>query len=207
MGGGASMVTDVLRNAGPSHALASMDRISSLPTFASVYEEHFTFVWTSARRLGVPEAFVEDAVQEVFVIVHRRLDEFEGRSSMKTWLFGILRNVTREVRRSIRRKSPHHARPDARVDPHDLVAAAEDRPDQLAERSDDNRVLHALLDRLDDDKREVFVLAELEQFSAPEIAEALGTNVNTVYSRLRHARHEFAEAAARYRARLKDGVR
>jgi len=170
-----------------------------VPAFPQLYEEYFTFVWTSARRLGVPSASIDDAVQEVFVVVHRRLGEFAGRSSLKTWLFAIVRNVAREARRSIRRKSPHDA-PGALEDPEALAGSPEDRPDRAAERSSDNRVLHALLDKLDDDKREVFVLAELEGFAAPEIAEAIGINVNTVYSRLRHAREEFAAAAARYRA-------
>jgi RNA polymerase sigma-70 factor (ECF subfamily) len=175
-----------------------------VPTFARVYEDYFDFVWCSARRLGVPDATLDDAVQEVFVIVHRRLSEFEGRSSIKTWLFGIVRNVSREARRSIRRKSPHDARPGALADPDLLTAAADQQPDRLAERSAENRVLHELLDRLDDDKREVFVLAELEQFTIPEIAEAVGCNVNTAYSRLRLARQAFAEAAARYRARERE---
>jgi RNA polymerase sigma-70 factor (ECF subfamily) len=176
------------------------DASPPLPAFPQLYEEYFTFVWTSARRLGVPSASIDDAVQEVFVVVHRRLGEFAGRSSLKTWLFAIVRNVAREARRSIRRKSPHDA-PGALADPEVLAASPEDRPDRAAERSSENRVLHALLDKLDDDKREVFVLAELEGFAAPEIAEAIGINVNTVYSRLRHAREEFADAAARYRAR------
>ncbi len=174
-----------------------------LPTFARIYEDHFDFVWCSARRLGVPDATLDDAVQEVFVIVHRRLSQFEGRSSMKTWLFGIVRNVSREARRSIRRKSPHDAQ-GALADPDLLTAAADERPDRLAERSAENRVLHELLERLDDDKREVFVLAELEQFTIPEIAEAVGCNVNTAYSRLRLAREAFAASAARYRARERE---
>ena len=78
-------------------------------------------------------------------------------------------------------------------------------PHELAARSEGRRVLEHLLDALDDDKREVFVLAELEQMSAPEIAEALEMNLNTVYSRLRVARQEFDEALARHRAR--DGRR
>jgi RNA polymerase sigma-70 factor (ECF subfamily) len=171
-----------------------------IPTFARLYEDYFDFVWCSARRLGVPDAALDDAAQEVFVIVHRRLEEFEGRSSVKTWLFGIVRNVSREARRSIRRKSPHDAQ-GALADPDLLTASADERPDRIAERSAENRVLHELLDRLDDEKREVFVLAELEQFTVPEIAEAVGCNVNTAYSRLRLARVAFAEAAARYRAR------
>jgi RNA polymerase sigma-70 factor (ECF subfamily) len=180
--------------------------MGTLPTFARVYEDYFDFVWCSARRLGVPDATLDDAVQEVFVIVHRRLAEFEGRSSIKTWLFGIVRNVSRDARRTIRRKSPHDAK-GALADPELLTAAAEERPDRLAERSAENRVLHDILERLDDDKREVFVLAELEQFSVPEIAEAVGCNVNTAYSRLRLAREAFAEAAARYRAREKETAR
>jgi RNA polymerase sigma-70 factor (ECF subfamily) len=174
--------------------------IPPLPAFAQVYEEHFEFVWASARRLGVSDAALDDVVQEVFVIVHRKLGEFAGRSSVRTWLFAIVRNVARDARRSVRRKSPHQA-PGAHEDPEVLAAAEGERPDRIAERSAENRVLHELLDALDDDKREVFVLAELEGFSAPEIAEAVGANVNTVYSRLRLARQEFAEAAARFRAR------
>lgn len=180
--------------------------VPAAPSFAQIYEEHFGFVWSSARRLGVHDASLDDAVQEVFVIVHRRLSEFAGRSSMRTWLFGIVRNVARDARRSMRRKSPHTA-PGAHEDPEVLAAAEGERPDRMAERSAENRVLHELLEALDDDKREVFVLAELEGFSAPEIAEAVGANVNTVYSRLRLARQEFAAAAARVRAREKGGLR
>jgi RNA polymerase sigma-70 factor (ECF subfamily) len=189
--------------AAQANAEVAPDAAPPVPAFPQLYEEYFTFVWTSARRLGVPAASIDDAVQEAFVVVHRRLGEFAGRSSLKTWLFAIVRNVARETRRSIRRKSPHDA-PGALEDPEALAGSPEDRPDHAAERSSENRVLHALLDKLDDDKREVFVLAELEGFAAPEIAEAIGINVNTVYSRLRHAREEFAAAAARYRARVKE---
>jgi RNA polymerase sigma-70 factor (ECF subfamily) len=175
-------------------------------SFAEAYDMYFSFVWTTARRLGVPDALLDDAVQEVFVVVHRRLSEFEGRSSFKTWLFAIVRNVTRDVRRTIRRKSPHDA-PGALADLDAIAAAPEQRPDRLVERSAENRILHQLLDQLDDDKREVFVLAELERFSAGEIADVIGVNINTVYSRLRLAREAFAESAARYRAREKGSLR
>src|SRR5579859_7717464 len=78
-----------------------------LPAFAEVYEDYFSFVWRSARRLGAPEASVDDVVQEAFVVVYRRLSQFEGRSSLKTWLFGIVLNVVRAHRRSLRAKHPH----------------------------------------------------------------------------------------------------
>src|SRR5688500_19341104 len=75
-----------------------------VPTFAEIYEASFDFVWRSARRLGVKETHVDDVVQEVFMVVHRRLAEFEGRSQLKTWLFGITRRVVGTYHRTARRK-------------------------------------------------------------------------------------------------------
>lgn len=163
-------------------------------TLAEVYETQFDFVWRSARRLGVASLHVDDVVQEVFLVVHRRLAEFEARSSLRTWLFGITRRVVRDHRRSARRKP---AEPLGSLEPADRTGAADA---QLAQRQE-ARALHALLDELDDDKREVFVLAELEQMSGPEIAEALELNLNTVYARLRAARAAFEQAVARHQAR------
>src|SRR5580658_8971322 len=94
------------------------------PSFARLYEEHFSFVWRSARRLGAPEAIVDDVVQEVFVIVHRRLSAFEGHSSMRTWLFGIILNVVRAHRRSLRTKHPHMLSAAPTVDVERLVDGA-----------------------------------------------------------------------------------
>jgi RNA polymerase sigma-70 factor (ECF subfamily) len=138
---------------------------------------------------------VDDVVQEVFVVAHRRLSSFEGRSSVKTWLFGILIRVVSDYRRTLRRKGGLAPLPEV------LVDEAGEHPEALAERKQKVRVLHDLLDELDDDKRAVFVLAELEQMTAPEIVEALGVNLNTVYSRLRAARKGFDAALRRYRAR------
>jgi RNA polymerase sigma-70 factor (ECF subfamily) len=177
------------------------DGLGDVPPFEQVYETHFAFVWRSVRRLGVSEAALDDVVQEIFLVVHRRLDEFEGRSSLKTWLFGIVLRVVRDHRRSLRRKSPHSIRPEAPVDPDALADARGAGPHEAAANQEAIRVLHGLLDELDDEKREVFVLAELEQMSAAEIAAAVEVNVNTVYSRLRAARQGFEEALARHHAR------
>lgn len=166
--------------------------------FEEIYREHFPFVWRSAKRLGVPHAALDDVVQEVFVIVHRRLADFEGRSSLRTWLFGIVLRVARDHRRSVRRKDPGTP-----VDP-DTVASRGGPADD-AEKAEAVRLLHALLDQLDDDRREVFVMAELEQMTMPEIADTLGINVNTAYARLRLVRQAFEQALARHRAR--DGWR
>lgn len=164
-------------------------------SFEDVYHAQFAFVWRSARRLGVRDASLDDAVQEVFVVVHRRLADFEGRSSIKTWLFGITLRVVRDHRRSARRRDAG-----SDIDP-DTLRATSSGPADHAEKAEAVRLLHALLDELDDERREVFVMSELEQMTMPEIAEALGMNVNTAYARLRAARQEFEQALARHRAR------
>jgi len=167
---------------------------------ARIYQEHFDFVWRSARRLGVPDSAVDDVVQEVFIVVHRQLASFEGRSSMKTWLFGILRNLVLRQRRSWARRREETLEESA------LAAPGAQADEHLAER-EARRVLHALLAGLDDDKRAVFVLAELEQMSAPEIALATGLKLNTVYSRLRLARAEMEKGLERLRARERGRAR
>ena len=160
-----------------------------------IYREHFAFVWRSAKRLGVRDAALDDVVQEVFVIVHRRLEDFEGRSAIRTWLFGITLRVARDHRRSVARKSP-----DGAVDPDTLHATAPG-PGETMERVEAMRLLYAILDELDDERREVFVMAELEQMTMPDIATTLGINVNTAYARLRAARQAFEAALARHKAR------
>jgi RNA polymerase sigma-70 factor (ECF subfamily) len=170
-------------------ALASPEAAPAVapPRFEQVYEATFDFVWRSLRRLGVPEAALDDAAQDVFVVVHRRLPEFAGRSSLKTWVFGIAQHVASDHRRLLRRKGGHEqldpTMPDAAPDPAELTARAEAV-----------RELDRVLAALDEDKRAVFILAELEQLTAPEIAEAVGVPLNTVYSRLRAARRAFEAA-------------
>ena len=165
--------------------------------YEAIYDEHFDFVWRNVRRLGVPEASADDAVQDVFIVVHRRLADFEGRSTIQTWLFGILVRVARDYRRS-------RARQDAKA----AAVAAEGEepfptPADLVARREAARVLEELLARLDEEKREVFVLVELEQMRVADVATALAINVNTAHARLRAARLEFEAAAARFRAREK----
>lgn len=168
-------------------------------TFEGVYDRYFDLVFRNIRRLGVPDAQVDDAVQEVFLVVHRRMAEVAARPSLKPWICAIVARTASDARRSIRRKSPH-AKEGGAVDA-DTVADRRPNPHEAAVRSEGVRLLHQLLDQLDDDKRTALVLAELEQMSVPEIAEALGENVNTIYARVRAARREFDEAARQARAR------
>jgi len=167
--------------------------------FEEIYDDHVEFVWRVLRRLGVPADTAEDAVQDVFFVAHRRLGEFEGRSSIKTWLFGIIANVASNHRRSLHRKSPAQQLGEA-VEL-DTVACERAGPHEAAERAEAVRRLEAVLEQLDIDKRAVFVLSELEQMSMPEIADALGVNVNTAYARLRAARKAFNHAVALQLAR------
>ena len=188
----------------PPARTSTVSEMSENVRFEPIYDAYFQFVWRSASRLGVPPAQIEDVVQETFLIAHRKLGEFEGRSKLKTWLYGIALRVARVYRARARRERLGDA--DA-VDPDQVHGPDRDRPDARAQDAEAARIVNALLDSLDDDQREVFVLAELEQLSGPEIAEALGLRLNTVYSRLRLARAAFAEAAARYRAREKWRIR
>lgn len=180
---------------------ATVDGAARAPersAFDVLYDENVDFVWRSARRLGVAEPFADDVVQQTFLVVYRRLAEFEHRSSLKTWLFSILLHVIRDHRRTMRRKSPHWSKAAERVDPETLVATADD-PAQALEHREAMRLVEALLDTLSDDKRTVFVLAELEQMTANEICEATGMTQAAVYSRLRAARIDFERAAASLR--------
>jgi RNA polymerase sigma-70 factor (ECF subfamily) len=171
-------------------------------TFEAAYEEGFDFVWRNVRRLGVREASTADVVQEIFVVVHRKLPEFERRSSLTTWLFGITFRVVRDHLRSVQRKNPPT---NSEVDAETQADANEPGPHTRLSRLEAARLVQRIVDELDDGRREVFLLAELEQMAVPDIATALGLNLNTVYSRLRAARQQFDEAVARHKAR--DGWR
>jgi RNA polymerase sigma-70 factor (ECF subfamily) len=170
------------------------------PKFDAVYDETFDFVWRSVRRLGVEDASLDDVVQEIFFVVHQKLPEFAGRSSVKTWLSSIALHIVRHHRRSWRRKDSRHA-PGTQRQLEELPDPRLRGPLDEAQTADGVRLLDRLLKELDEDKREVFVLAHLEEMSAPEIAEILGENINTVYSRLRAAKEQFERALERQRAR------
>ncbi len=167
--------------------------------FDAVYEAHIDFVWRNVRRLGVPDGAADDVVQAILLVIFRQIDGFEGRSSMKTWVYEIISRVVRDYWRTQRRKSPRAG--NHPVDPASLEAPANERPDALADRADAARIVRELLDELDDDQREVFVLAELEQLTLREIAEALHERPGTIASRLRAARAAFESAAKRRRLR------
>jgi RNA polymerase sigma-70 factor (ECF subfamily) len=166
-----------------------------------VYDDYFGFVWRNLRQVGVAEHDVDDAVQDVFVVVHRKLPAFEPRASIKTWLFSIVLRVARDHRRSARRKERSGARAGVAPDPESLASGPATDPYERSKVAEAARVLEEMLDHLDDDKRAVFVLAELEQMSVPDIALILEVKPNTVSARLRAARQLFEQAVSRHQAR------
>jgi RNA polymerase sigma-70 factor (ECF subfamily) len=185
-----------------SRSQADRDAAQDWPASAGlpeIYARYSDFVWRNLRRLGVQPSSMDDATQDVFLVVHRRLRDFEARSQIKTWLFGIVLRVAQTYRRSTRRRQAHL--PDNPAVELDGVASTEqENPLELVERREAVALLHKLLEEMDDDKRAMLVSVELEQMSVPEASEALGINLNTAYSRLRAARAVFEEAVARHRA-------
>ncbi len=164
-----------------------------------IFEAYFDFVWRSLRRLGVRDADVDDALQEVFVVVHRKRAEFEGRARLTTWLYGICFRVASDQRRRahVRREVPS-AEPEG-------SEASDDRsvdPEQQLGRVEARALLDEALEALDLEKRAVFVLYEIEELPVDEIAARTGVVEGTVYSRLRAARVEFDRAVTRIRARI-----
>jgi RNA polymerase sigma-70 factor, ECF subfamily len=181
---------------GPPGERAPEGRVAS---FDEVYEQHVAFLYRSARAFGVGAAAADDVIQDVFVVVHRKLAEHDGRGSIRTWLLRILFNVVREHRRRFRRQ------PESSPEVELVAAPAGLDPEQEAEVAEAGRLLLGILHTMDDEQRRVFVLAEMEGLAVPEIAEAMGATVNTTYSRLRLARRDYGAAVARIQAR--DGWR
>jgi len=180
---------------------ASRETAAVLPSFRSIYEEYFDFVWTCTRRMGVPMEAVDDVVQEIFVVVHTRMGTIERPASLRSWIYGVVRRTVSTYHRSRRARSATES-----AEPFDDGAnPMQPSPLDLAVLSEELQLLWRLLAELGPLKREVFVLAELEEMTMPEIAEAIGVALNTAYSRLRVARQEFDGAFSRYAAGQRGG--
>lgn len=169
-------------------------------SFDEVYRDHVDFLFRATRGFGVAPHVVDDVLQDVFVVVHRRLGEHDGKGAIRSWLVRILFNVVRDHRRRGRAVRARSSTLDGELDEH-LTSDGHD-PEQAAALAEARRTLLKILDEMDESQRTVFVLAEVEQMPVPEVAEAMGTSVNTAYSRLRLARQHFSAAVER--ARTKD---
>jgi RNA polymerase sigma-70 factor, ECF subfamily len=171
-----------------------VSRLRQEHAFRSMVIEHAASLRRVLRSLGVREADVDDICQETFIVAHRQLPTFEGRSSVRTWLCGIALRVASEYRRKAyrRREVPTD------VFPRSAQAAEQDH---ALEQKRAWLLLESLLAGLTRDQREVFVLYELAELSVPEAAKLLGCAQQTAYSRLKVAREYVQRRMAQLRAK------
>jgi len=158
---------------------------ASLPSrLREVYEEHGPFVCRSLRHLGAPEADLDDLLQEVFLVVHKRLQDYEEKGRARSWLYSICVRVTHAHRRKTTRSKSLLGK--EREGPSEQSAP----PSQLEQLQDRESLAFGLrlLEQLPPEQREVFVLYEVEDMKMTEIAQAVGSPLQTVYSRLYKAR-------------------
>ncbi len=167
------------------HAGVSVTAVS----LADVYRETFHHVWCTLRRLGVPERDLEDAVHEVFLVVHRRLGDYDPSRPVKPWVTGIAYRVASDDRRRAHRRREVMGETD---EPRDGQPA----PDVALEGAEARNRVAVALHTLPLEQRVVFVMHDIDGFAMPDIARELSAPLNTLYSRLRLARARF-EAAIR----------
>ncbi len=159
---------------------------------AELYEAHFERVWRWLHGMGVRPADLEDATQEVFVVVHRRYADFDHAAQVTTWLFGIALRVASGFRRRA-----HVRREEVTDDVEAHQREAGGGPDARLEAREAVEIAQRILDGLDENKRAVFVLYELEGVTLKDIAATLGVPLQTAFSRLAAARQHFQREAER----------
>lgn len=163
-----------------------------LVPFEALFQQHFAFVWRCLRTLGVCAADIDDVTQEVFIVAHRRLAEFESERALRPWLYGILRHVASNHRRGRRRARQREDRLH-----HEPPPPPPKTPIEALEAQEAADLVTRTLQKLEPNRREVFLLVEVEQLPIPEVAVALDIPINTAYSRLRLARADFQAALLR----------
>jgi len=172
---------------------------AELPPFHVIYRQYFRFVWVTARNLGVGPEAIDDIVQEIFVVVHKRLDTLRNPEALRDWIYGIIRRSASSYRRAQTVRKLEDARYE--VGSESEADSPDPTPFEHVERNADLQLLALLLGQLEEPKREVFVLVELDELTVPEVANILQIPLNTAYSRLRSARQAFEAALARHEAR------
>jgi RNA polymerase sigma-70 factor (ECF subfamily) len=156
----------------------------------ALYDAHHGFVFRVARRLGTPAEETEDVVHEVFIVVLKKIDHFQG-GRFTTWIYRITANVVSHRHRKRRTRQ-------ALTDMAWRIGLAEPpTPEALSAAASDARAVEKILERMSPKKRAVFALFELEGLSGEEIAEREGCPLNTVWSRLRHAREDFCRIGSK----------
>lgn len=176
-----------------AHEPQSPDVPSVEPDFRLIFETECSFVWNTLRRLGIPDRDADDAAQDVFIVVHRHLRDYDPTRPLRPWLFGICYRVAIAQRRLARNQRE-------RIDEVGEVADQGRPADEQLEEMQAQDLVRRALDALDLDRRALIVMHEYEGYSVPQIAETLGIPLNTAYSRLRLAREQFVASVRRLQA-------
>lgn len=164
-----------------------------------LFDSHLAFVWRNLRRLGVADSAIEDAAQDVFLVVYRRWDTWQSeRSSVETWLFGIVLRVAQNHRRAQRRRMAWLL-PGKDGLAQEMPSLADGPAEILAQR-EAAQMFERALAPLAEDRRAIFLMIDVEQMSVPQAAAELGINLNTAYWRLRKARMAFRQSLAKLHA-------
>jgi len=162
--------------------------VSTAPDFAAVYRDNLDYVWQSLRRLGVPAADLEDLAHELFLVVHRKLTDYDASRPIKPWLFGIAFRVASDHRKKLARRGEHGDTVE------ELRAASEASPETQTVTRQAIELARRALGTVDEEARAVFILAELDGVAVTDVATSLEIPVNTAYTRLRRARLAVANA-------------
>lgn len=168
--------------------------VLSVPSFRAVFDAEHGYVWNTLRRLGVREADLLDQTQEVFVVVHGLLADYDPARPIRPWLFGIAYRIALRYRALARHRREAHGDLPEHADP-------APRADEQLEAHERRAIVLEAVEAIELSRRAVFVMSEIDGATMPEIAEALSLPLNTAYSRLRLARQDFTAAVTRIRAR------
>jgi RNA polymerase sigma-70 factor (ECF subfamily) len=168
-------------------------KVPAVPSFRSVFEQHHGYVCSVIRRAGVPERDIEDVAHDAFVVIHRKLGSFDPELPLRPWLFGVAFRVAVAHRRRVANRAPVASVVAAERE----VADSSPNVEEHLAREDRRRLVQRALDALDEDKKAVFVMHELDGIPIPDAAQALEIPLNTAYSRLRTARELFTAAIRR----------
>jgi RNA polymerase sigma-70 factor (ECF subfamily) len=182
---------DVTSMAATTRAVVSPER--GLPEFTAVYDHWFREVMRWARALGAPDAELEDLTQEVFLVVRRKLDGFDGRH-LPAWLYRITQRTVSDYRRRSWFKNFFSQRQELALDE---VAGAARTPEEALALADDRRRLQRILESMSLKRRSAFVLFEIEGYSCEEIAQLEQTSLSSVWTRVHHARKDFLARLAK----------
>ena len=163
---------------------------SALPPFEKVYRQYFQLVWSAAHRFGIPSDAIDDVVQEVFIVIHAKLSSLERPEALRSWIYGVVRRVSSNHRRAERTQHQDAYRTETQRE----LESSQPTPFEQTKTNADIQLLASLLAELDEPKREMFALVEVDQMTVPEAAELLEIPLNTAYSRLRAARQAFEAA-------------